>query len=165
MAKSRNNRPNTNSELFPLGGKYSMKNIPIPGKTEYMEKLIAQTEKIVKRMRWKAQFFLKEDDKYKSTVDEIEFFEKEDAYGFRSTCKPPPIKEMEQFEKDVYEIPRNTVFRNTVNYGKFQDELRKDIAKIQEEESIIVAADKTSNFYTCSVDTFNKIRYKNVEVE
>ena len=82
MTRNRESKPNTKIELFPLGGKYSMKNIPIPGRMEYMKKLIAQTEKIVKPMRWKALFFLKEEDRYRSTINEIEFFEKEDTYGF-----------------------------------------------------------------------------------
>ena len=44
-----------------------MKNTPIPKNTEYMKKLIGQMEKIVKTMRWKALFFLKEkNEKYKT---------------------------------------------------------------------------------------------------
>ena len=40
-----------------------MKNIPVPtNNSEYMKKLIAQMEKIVKRMRWKALFSLKEEE-------------------------------------------------------------------------------------------------------
>ena len=53
---------NTNLERLPFAGKHSMKNIPIPKKSEYMKKLITQMEKVVKNMRWKALFFLKEDE-------------------------------------------------------------------------------------------------------
>ena len=68
MVRNRNNKPNTNFEKLPFAGKYSMKNIPIPKNNEYMKKLIGQMEKIIKRMRWKALFFLKEEDKQKDKV-------------------------------------------------------------------------------------------------
>ena len=110
MVRNRNEKPNTNFEKLPFAGKYSMKNIPIPKNNEYMKKLIGQMEKIIKRMRWRALFFLKEEDKYKTIADEIEFYGKEEKFGFKSEKKPPPIKELEEFEKDFYEIARNIVF-------------------------------------------------------
>ena len=46
MTRKRGNKPNTKFENLLFG--YSMKNIPIPKENEYMKKLIAQMEKIVK---------------------------------------------------------------------------------------------------------------------
>ena len=43
--------------------KYSMKNIPIPPRNSYLKKLIEKTESVIKRMRWKAFFFEKNDNK------------------------------------------------------------------------------------------------------
>ena len=43
----RYSKPNKKFENASFAGKYSMKNIPIPKKNEYMKKLIAQSEKIV----------------------------------------------------------------------------------------------------------------------
>ena len=37
---------------------YSMKNIPIPKPQAYMTKLIEKTEDLIRRMRWKAHFFM-----------------------------------------------------------------------------------------------------------
>ena len=122
MTKDRRDRPNTKFERLPFAGA-SMKNIPIPKKSEYMKKLIAQTEKIVRRMRWRALFFLREEDKYKPMADDIEFHEKEETYGFASVQKPPPIKEIEPFEKDLYDVVKNIVFREDNKYGKFQKNL------------------------------------------
>ena len=65
-----------------------MKNIPIPTKSQYMKKLITQMEKVVKNMRWKALFFLKEDENYKKTVENIECYGNEEKYGFKSAMKP-----------------------------------------------------------------------------
>ena len=86
---------NTKLGKLPFAGKYSMKNIPIPRSSEYMKKLIGQMEKVVRNMRWKALFFLKDDDKYKKTVEDIECYGKEEKYGFKSVKKPYPINELE----------------------------------------------------------------------
>ena len=37
---------------------YSMRNIPIPTNKEYTKRLIEKTEDVLRRMRWKALFFL-----------------------------------------------------------------------------------------------------------
>ena len=75
-----------------------------------MKRLFAKLEKIIKRMRWKALFFLKDDnEKYDSLVNEVEFYKKEEMYGFKSFRKPPQIKEMEQFEKDFYDIVKTII--------------------------------------------------------
>jgi len=36
---------------------YSLKNIPVPSKSEYMLLLTEKIESLLKRMRWKAHFF------------------------------------------------------------------------------------------------------------
>ena len=163
MVRDRNNKPNTKFEKLPIGGEYSMKNIPIPKDSEYMKKLIAQMEKIIKRMRWKALFFLKDQDKYKNLVEEIEFYGKEEKYGFKSVKKPPPIKEMEFFEKEFYEIARKITFRDDNNYGKFQKELNKGLSIINKSKKIIIPADKSNNYYTCDTASYRNLRNKNVE--
>ena len=38
---------------------YSMKNIPIAPPSNYKYKLIEKVESVIKRMRWRAHFFLK----------------------------------------------------------------------------------------------------------
>ena len=37
---------------------YSTKNIPLPSKNDYLQRLIEKTELFLRRMRWKAHFFL-----------------------------------------------------------------------------------------------------------
>jgi hypothetical protein len=37
---------------------YSMKNIPIPSKQDFLTQLISSSEKIVKNLKWKIHFFL-----------------------------------------------------------------------------------------------------------
>ena len=38
---------------------YSLKNIPIPSADSYKRRLIEKVESVIRRMRWKAFFFLK----------------------------------------------------------------------------------------------------------
>ena len=166
MVRNRGDKPNTKFEKLPFAGKYSMKNIPIPKNSEYMKKLVGQMEKIVKRMRWRALFFLKEEEeKYKTLAEEIEFHGKEEKYGFKSEKKPPSIKEMQDFEKEFYEIARKIEFRENNNYGKFQKELKKDINDMKKIKKVIIPADKSSNFYTCDIPTYRNLRNKNIEKE
>ena len=40
---------------------YSLKNIPVPTLSSYKLRLIEKTESVIKRMRWKAHYFLKVD--------------------------------------------------------------------------------------------------------
>ena len=42
---------------------YSLKKIPIPSITSYQLKLIEKVESVIKRMRWKAHFFLNGDNR------------------------------------------------------------------------------------------------------
>ena len=41
---------------------YSLKNIPTPSRSSYQLKLIDKNESVIKRMRWKAFFFLKDNN-------------------------------------------------------------------------------------------------------
>ena len=167
MPRNRGNKPNSKLEKLSFSGDYSMKNIPIPNRNEYMKKLIAQMEKIIKNMRWKALFYLKENDqKYNSTVENFEFYEREETYGFKTDKKPPPTKEMEFFEKDFYEIARNITFHSVdKNYGKFQNKMKKDQCAINRSKKVIIPSDKSPNFYTCEVETYRDLRDQNVQKE
>ena len=55
---------------------YSMKNIPIPDKSKYYIKFIEKIESFIKRIRWKAYFFLNNDNKDPH---------KKEIYGFKTT--------------------------------------------------------------------------------
>ena len=58
---------------------HSLKNIPIPRPTSYKIKLIEKIESVIKRMRWKTNFFLRgEQTKH----------EQKESYGFKSRLCP-----------------------------------------------------------------------------
>ena len=67
---------------------YTLKNIPIPSNKSYLMKLTEKIENIVKRMYWRAYFFLQE--KHESNIQREDF-------RFQSKNTPPQCKHMEAF--------------------------------------------------------------------
>ena len=98
---------------------YSMKNIPLPNHREYTKRLIEKTESVIKRIRWKAYFFLNPDKK-------SEQFE---TYGFNSRKTPPQIEQMVQFEDNLLQIIDNIEFRDIK--CKFQHKLRNNVRAVK----------------------------------
>ena len=108
---------------------YSLKNIPIPSKKEYLKELTHSVEKFVRNLRWRAHFFLNPNDK-----------PSKECYGFTSIRAPPQIMELKQFEDRLFTLIRNIEFRPYTN--TFQDKLRRDIKDIEDSNYVFVAADK-----------------------
>ena len=126
---------------------YSLKNIPIPSQDAYLRNLIEKVENVLKRMRWKAHFFLKGD----------KISDQNNPFGLPSNKTPPTILEMKSFENDVINLIENIKFRNAEN--QFQISLANDLKKINSSPNIFVFADKTRNIYETSLDTYNKLMH------
>ena len=54
-------------EKLDIAGNYSLKNIPTPGKLEYIKQLVHSIEKVLRRMRWRAFYFLQLGENSKDT--------------------------------------------------------------------------------------------------
>lgn len=132
---------------------YSLKNIPIPCPSTYTAKLIEKVESLIKRMRWRAFFFLKGDP----TDDG---HDAKDKFGFKTPKCPPRIEELEPFEEDLLKMIETIQFRKTTN--GFQQRLREDVERIKKSKDIIVTADKTRNLYTVSKDQYDKLLRNNI---
>ena len=132
----------------------SLKNIPVASKTEYKEKLVEQTGKLLRRMRLKAFFYEKGGEQ--SSCDD----HKNETYGFKSTFTPKVSKNLIAFERDLLELVANVQFRRVHN--KFQSELRDDMRRIRNSKGVIVAADKTPNFYEMPKDEYQKLLSSNI---
>ena len=76
---------------------YLLKNISIPSRDNYLRNLIEKVESVLKRMRWKAHFFLKGEKSQ----------EKTNYFGLSSNKTPPTILELKAFEEDVLKIIEN----------------------------------------------------------
>ncbi len=128
---------------------YSMKNIPIPPRNTFLKKLIEKTEHLIKRMRWKAFFY------EKSNKEDPPNDDQNNNFGFKSRKCPPQNDDLALFENDLLNMVKNIQFRNTND--NFQDQLRKDIQKINRSTKAFIPADKTTNFYELDKKQHDKL--------
>ena len=84
---------------------YSTKNIPIANTTEYKIRLLEMTEKLIKRMRWKAYFHLNPNSK--PIVHE--------TFGFKPRKSAPAVKEMLSFETELIKLIQSLKFKPLTN--------------------------------------------------
>ncbi len=134
---------------FNLG--YSLKNIPIPAKDTYIKQLINQTEKFLKRLRWKVFFF---DQNQQNDNDGKETF------GFRTPNTPPQHPDLNDFENDIYTLIGNIDFKDARN--SFQSQLNHDIRELKKSGKLVVCADKTTNLYHVDKADYNKLISDNI---
>ena len=67
---------------------YSVKNIPIPTPEQIMYRYIEKTEDLLKHMRWKYRFSLKEND-FINNTDNVK-----ETFNIRSKRCPQPMDEL-----------------------------------------------------------------------
>ena len=101
---------------------YSAKNIPIAQDGQYLKTLIEKTESFLRRLRWKAFFFLNP----KSG-------EAKETYGFTSKRSPPPIMELCDFEGKMLQLIKNIKFKK--NQCDFQKRLLQDVKNIRRDDN------------------------------
>ena len=128
-----------------------MKNIPTPDDEVYKLKLISKIEAVIKRMRWKMYWIENKEETNKISPE---------TFGFKSRNTPPPCDKLVKFESDLLDLFEKVEFRY-VN-DKFQKKLKKDISEIRNSDKVFVFADKTSNIYKMSPDSYNKLLKENV---
>ena len=111
-------------------------------------------------MRWRAFYYLQlgEDSSDEESVSDKEPYEKNRfSTLFTGAETPPYIEQIEHFEKDLLEIPKNLEFRCYTN--QFQREMKNNLNSMttKNPKNVIVPADKTRNYYACPVNTYEKI--------
>ena len=129
---------------------YSLKDMPIPWKSSNQLKLTDKIEIIIKRMRWKAHFFMS------GNMIECD----KESFGFKSKNCPAQIKELEAFEKDLLDIVKSIKFKNINN--KFPNLLKGDIARVKTSHNLFLPADKTTNMYELSPTEYKKLLKDNI---
>jgi len=132
---------------------YSMKNIPIPTRNTYLKSLIEKVESVIKRMRWKAFFYEKSTDKKDQQNDDSN-----NKFGLKSRKCPPQNEDLDKFEEDLLEMVKNIKFRET--YDEFQNQLNKDINRINSSTKAFIPADKTTNLYELDKAQYDKTATK-----
>lgn len=132
---------------------YSLKNIPLPNNNAYLKQLIFQTEKFLKRVRWRVYHF-------ERNQDHGEEEEASETYGFKTLTTPPQHQDLLQFEDDMYRLIANIKFVETKD--KFQSRLKQDIKKLKSGNKVMVSADKTTNLYQVSDSDYRKLVSDNI---
>ena len=140
---------------------HSLKNITTPANFEYMKQLVFSIEKYLRRARWRAFYYLKFVERNSSENGEeiLEDLPEDSRFKslFKCSEKPPKIEAMEDFEADLLELPKILQFRAYTN--PLQRELKEHLSKIRSDypNKVIVAGDKTSNYYPCDIGTYRKV--------
>ena len=132
---------------------YSWKNIPTPSANVYKRRLVEMVESVIRRMRWKAFFFL-----HGESGEETQ--ESDEKYGLKSRKCPPVINELKPFEDDMLKLIESLEFRRTND--EFQKKLKSDIDSIRKSDAVLVPADKTRNLYQMDSQRYGKLLHDNV---
>ena len=133
---------------------YSMKNIVIPSEETYMKSLLHETERAITRLRWRAIFFLAEEDSSDAEASNEESAQKE-TYGFKSNNTPPPVSQLAGFEHDWWKIVESVQF--TDHRSNFQRKLARDVKNITRSQKLLVPADKTWNWYRTKPEVYSEL--------
>lgn len=128
-----------------------MKNIPLSNPRTFKKKLIEQFEKCMKRLRWKVMAFTEKDFGKRKLP----------TYGFNTSNSPKQVDALADLENDYYNnVICKLEFRS--NISKFQKDLQKDVQEILKSDQVFVHADKSTNVYTLSKDSYEKMLSDNV---
>ena len=78
---------------------------------------------------------------------------------YTATKNPPPIDELKEFEDDMLKMIQPTKLKQVNN--PFLKNL-KDTKRIKNETKLLIAADKTTNFYKLEPSTYNDLLKQNI---
>ena len=136
-----------------------MKNVPTHSKSSCLYKLINKLEKLLKRMRWKALFFDRDQANSNINVNNNVQHRHINTFNLKTRKCPPQIQDMKEFEKDLQTMIESIKFRSSQN--EFQKKFKEDIKLINSSKNIILSADKTQNFYEIKKEDYEKIIHEN----
>ena len=91
---------------------YSMKNIPIASRKEYIIGLTHSVREFVNNLRWRVLFHLNP-SRHQGNKK---------IFGLKSTNRCEPVSELEEFEEKLYNMTKNIKFREVSN--TFHNKLR-----------------------------------------
>ena len=129
---------------------YSVKNIPFANEQSFQAVLVERIEAVIKRMRWKAIFFMSRNEDSPHPEN----------YGLPTSKCPGQVKEMVQFENDLILLAKNLQFKKVSN--DFQKRLKSDMKAMQESGKTLTPADKTTNMYRLAPEEYSRLKHNAV---
>ena len=97
--------------------KQSTKDIPVPNNVKYCQELIHSIDKFISNARQRAFFFLNPDKRPAN---------KKNCFGFKSLKCGPAVKELKEFEDEIFEMAAK------VEFGTYTSDFQKDMDKLVE---------------------------------
>ena len=110
---------------------YSVKNIPFANEQSYQAVLVERIEAVIKRMRWKAIFFMSRNEDSSHPEN----------YGLPTSKCPGQVKEMTQFENELILLAKNLQFKKVSS--NFQSRMKNDLKAMRNSGKTLTQADKT----------------------
>ena len=132
------------TEMNPFSLPYSGRTIPIPPRSEYYSIFLRQSLKFLSMCRWKLWHFKNPG-----------ITRRKETFGFKSPLAAPPDPELKAFEELILDIPNRIKFKSV--YNDFQTQLAAKVKEIIDCPDVIVAADKTHNFYRVTPADYKKL--------
>ena len=114
--------------------------------------MVEKVESFIRRLRWKVHHFCKDNGQNDSRQS--------DNFGFKTSATPQQNEYLNAFENDMYEMIRNTEFISVRN--EFQEKLKQDLENIQSSKNILAFADKSTNLYELSKESYEKLLHDNI---
>ena len=128
---------------------YLVKNIAAPNERTYKLQLIEKIELFIKKLRWKAIFFIN------NSKETSESCASGSVYGLKSNKCLPQLKELIPFEDDLVDLVKNIKFRKVRN--DFQMKLLEDLRKVHSSKKTLTFADETSNMYWLEKEEYHRL--------
>ena len=105
-------------------------------------------ESFIKRMRWKANVYLKKDTSNIAYTN----------YGLKTRNYPPQRYELQNFEKDLLD----TIKLIRIAKDNFQRKLKEDISNIKSSPDVYAFADKTTKIDKLPLQDYKKLLHENI---
>ena len=80
---------------------------------------------------------------------------KRETLGFKSKHHPCQLRELDNFEKDLFNVVPSLKIRKLNE--TFQEKMKSDISEIKSSPNVFIFADKTSNIYKTAPREYNKL--------
>ena len=85
-----------------------------------------------------------------------------DTFGLKSQKPAPSVPELKGFEEGLYGLVAGIKYKEGKSKSSFQCKLNNELKDIRKEKRVFVAADKSSNFYKMTPETYNGLLEKAV---
>ena len=132
----------------------SHKNIAIPPKNVYKQKLLDKALHFIRRLRMVVSSLENPDSAY----------EKREKFGLKAQWKPPYMESLKFFEEDFFKMIKNVKFRSDfAHVDPFQTKLTSKVSELVKTDKFIVKSDKTNNWFHLSKIEYDELMLKSIK--